>query len=76
MELIFPGNIVDGYCQQVKICTTIALDCMEVDRHRRPEAVDIIEMLQKIEIVTSTMKNDIILSKGKVTNILFHGIFS
>jgi len=55
----------------VEICTTIALNCMEADRHGRPEVVDIIEMLQKTEIMTGMIKNDIDSSMDKVTIIIF-----
>jgi hypothetical protein len=53
---------LDAYCEQVNICTEIALSCMEIDRHKRPSIVDIINqlndteaMIDKVIIVISTI---------------------
>uniref|UniRef100_A0A453AH44 Protein kinase domain-containing protein n=2 Tax=Aegilops tauschii subsp. strangulata TaxID=200361 RepID=A0A453AH44_AEGTS len=40
---------LEGYCQQVNICTKIALSCMETDRHKRPTILDIIDKLNETE---------------------------
>uniref|UniRef100_A0ACD5XEP5 Uncharacterized protein n=1 Tax=Avena sativa TaxID=4498 RepID=A0ACD5XEP5_AVESA len=42
---------LEGYCQQVNICTKIALSCMETDRHKRPSIVHIIDKLNDTETV-------------------------
>ncbi|KAM3353964.1 hypothetical protein ACQJBY_024890 [Aegilops geniculata] len=38
-----------AHCHQVNICTEIALSCMEYDRHRRPDIIDIIHRLNDTE---------------------------
>ncbi|TVU24827.1 hypothetical protein EJB05_27287, partial [Eragrostis curvula] len=43
------GRSLDGYCQQVKKCLEIALECMEADMHRRPSIANIVEMLDETE---------------------------
>ncbi|XP_047043160.1 receptor like protein kinase S.2-like [Lolium rigidum] len=40
---------LEAYCKQVKICTRIALSCMDDDRHKRPSIVDIIDKLNETE---------------------------
>ncbi|VAH13136.1 unnamed protein product [Triticum turgidum subsp. durum] len=42
---------LEAYCEQVNICTEIALSCMEIDRHKRPPIVDIIHQLNDTEAV-------------------------
>lgn len=41
----------EAYCEQVNICTEIALSCMETDRHKRPTIADIVYRLNGIEIL-------------------------
>ena len=48
-------------CHQVGICTQIALDCLEKDKHKRPDIVYIIKKLKEIEIDNI----------GQVINIIF-----
>ncbi|KAF6991104.1 hypothetical protein CFC21_008221 [Triticum aestivum] len=40
---------LEAHCQQVDICTKIALSCMESDRHKRPTILDIIAKLNETE---------------------------
>ncbi|KAM0830591.1 hypothetical protein ACQ4PT_066094 [Festuca glaucescens] len=40
---------LDAYCEQVNVCTEIALSCMEIDRHKRPSIEDIINQLNDTE---------------------------
>ncbi|KAM0888625.1 hypothetical protein ACQ4PT_028210 [Festuca glaucescens] len=42
---------LEAYCEQVNICTEIALSCMEIDRHKRPHVADIICQLNDTEDV-------------------------
>jgi hypothetical protein len=37
------------YCDQVKTCITIALNCVDEDRHKRPNIGDIVRELNEIE---------------------------
>jgi hypothetical protein len=45
----FVGAILDSYCRQVKLCTEIALKCVERERIRRPNIVEIIDKLDRME---------------------------
>ncbi|XP_066317357.1 uncharacterized protein [Miscanthus floridulus] len=47
------GSLLEAYCQQVKKCTLIALNCMEKDRHKRPKIKNIIDELNRIETEVS-----------------------
>lgn len=48
----FVGAILDSYyCRQVKICTEIALKCVQRERIRRPNIEEIIEKLNRVEKV-------------------------
>lgn len=40
---------VNEYCQQVKRCMEIAVECMEVDRKKRPAIGSIMDELIQIE---------------------------
>lgn len=42
-------SLLDTYCRQVRICTQIALKCMEWERDRRPTIVEIIDKLNAME---------------------------
>ncbi|KAM0880242.1 hypothetical protein ACQ4PT_033703 [Festuca glaucescens] len=42
---------LEAYCEQVNICTEIALTCMEFDRHKRPNIADIIQQFNDTEAV-------------------------
>ncbi|XP_066339421.1 receptor like protein kinase S.2-like isoform X3 [Miscanthus floridulus] len=44
------GSILDTHCRQVKLCTEIALKCVEHERIRRPNIVEIIDKLNRMEI--------------------------
>uniref|UniRef100_A0ACD5ZAB6 Uncharacterized protein n=1 Tax=Avena sativa TaxID=4498 RepID=A0ACD5ZAB6_AVESA len=46
---------LEAYCEQVKICTEIALSCMDIDRHKRPNIVDIIDQLNDTETMINTV---------------------
>lgn len=50
------GHLLNAYCQQVKRCTQIALNCLENDRHERPNVVDIIQKLKETEEVIEKLK--------------------
>uniref|UniRef100_A0ACD5TR05 Uncharacterized protein n=1 Tax=Avena sativa TaxID=4498 RepID=A0ACD5TR05_AVESA len=43
------GTSVTGYCQQVKQCLKIAVNCVDVNRHKRPSMAEIIHMLEETE---------------------------
>jgi serine/threonine protein kinase len=46
-----PSQTLEAFCQQVNICTKIALSCMETDRHKRPSIVHVINKLNETETV-------------------------
>lgn len=43
---------VEEYCQQVKKCITIASDCVEHDKDKRPTIGSIINMLEQLQTIT------------------------
>ncbi|CAL4993824.1 unnamed protein product [Urochloa decumbens] len=45
-------SLLEAYCHQVKTCTNIALKCLDEDRHKRPDIVNIIGELNEIAIDT------------------------
>lgn len=50
---------MEAYRQQVKTCTEIALKCVEIDRHKRPNILDIVNKINETETMI-----------GKVINIV------
>ena len=44
---------IEAFCEQVNICTEIALDCVEIDRHKRPTIADIVHRLNDTETVVA-----------------------
>lgn len=42
---------LEVYCNQVKICIEIALDCLNKEREKRPNIQDIVSRLNKTEII-------------------------
>ncbi|XP_073351691.1 cysteine-rich receptor-like protein kinase 44 [Aegilops tauschii subsp. strangulata] len=61
-----------AHCHQVNICTEIALSCMEYDRHKRPDIIDIIHRLNDTEATIDRVKLHTFTSKailcGKTCN--------
>jgi hypothetical protein len=56
---------LEAYCEQVSVCTELALRCMENDRHKRPDIADIIRQLnvteadiQKVIRTNNTFKHE------------------
>lgn len=49
MQATSSGSLLGEYCRQVKICTEIALECVNGDRKKRPSIVAIIERLNETE---------------------------
>lgn len=43
------ASCLDAYCNQVKTCIEIALNCVESNHHKRPSIEDIITMLNETE---------------------------
>ncbi|KAJ1275495.1 hypothetical protein BS78_05G139900 [Paspalum vaginatum] len=43
------GSMIEAYCHQVKTCTHIALNCLEENSKKRPDIVNITEMLNEID---------------------------
>jgi len=58
LQKVCHAQALEAYCKQVNICIEIALLCMETDRHRRPNIVDIIHKLNETETVIKQLKND------------------
>uniref|UniRef100_A0A0D9XQB7 Protein kinase domain-containing protein n=1 Tax=Leersia perrieri TaxID=77586 RepID=A0A0D9XQB7_9ORYZ len=52
------GSLLEAYCQQVKMCTEIALQCLETDRTKRPNIVDIINQINKKETMIGKLLID------------------
>lgn len=61
-------SYLDVFCQQVKICIEIALNCVETNRHKRPSIEDIISKLNESE--TMIEKSDKVCS---VKYLLYSG---
>lgn len=43
------GTSVRGYCQQVKECMKIAVNCVDPNRHKRPSIAEVVHMLNETE---------------------------
>jgi hypothetical protein len=54
------GSALEAYCQQVKRCTEIALNCLEFDRQRRPNIIAITHELSEMESDTKEVTKIII----------------
>ncbi|XP_044321077.1 mitogen-activated protein kinase kinase kinase 3 isoform X1 [Triticum aestivum] len=52
------SELLQAYCQQVNICITIALSCMDCDRFKRPSILDIINELNESETVIEELNPD------------------
>ncbi|VAH85973.1 unnamed protein product [Triticum turgidum subsp. durum] len=49
LETCQASRLLEAYCKQVNVCTKIALSCMDIDRHKRPNIADIINQLNDTE---------------------------
>ena len=49
LQVTYRGATVDAYCQQVETLIEMAMNCMEFDRHKRPDIVDITLILNTTE---------------------------
>ena len=49
MQTAWSSSSLEAYCHQVKICTQMALNCVEEDSQKRPDIVEIIDALNEIE---------------------------
>lgn len=58
LQSTWSGSLLEAYCQQVKTCTEIALNCLEPDRHKRPGIAEIILRLNEMETMIVELKND------------------
>ncbi|GJN34983.1 hypothetical protein PR202_gb23703 [Eleusine coracana subsp. coracana] len=58
-------SLLEAYCEQVKRCIEIAQYCVENDRHKRPNIVDIISKLNETENSIELANAD---PEGKVYN--------
>ncbi|KAM0842816.1 hypothetical protein ACQ4PT_058119 [Festuca glaucescens] len=45
-------DALESYCDQIRRCVTIALTCVEVDRHKRPTIGDIVNELNEADIAS------------------------
>ncbi|XP_044952213.1 receptor like protein kinase S.2-like isoform X3 [Hordeum vulgare subsp. vulgare] len=57
-ETCLARRLLEAYCKQVNVCTEIALSCMDTDRHKRPNIVDIIHQLNGTEAVIDRVRSD------------------
>ncbi|CAL4981522.1 unnamed protein product [Urochloa decumbens] len=51
LQATLKGRLLEGYCQQVTKCVEIALNCLERDRHKRPNIGEVVCMLDETETV-------------------------
>ncbi|XP_073361090.1 cysteine-rich receptor-like protein kinase 44 [Aegilops tauschii subsp. strangulata] len=51
LETCLASTPLEAYCKQVNVCTEIALSCMDIDRHKRPNIADIMNQLNGTEDV-------------------------
>ncbi|XP_037419463.1 cysteine-rich receptor-like protein kinase 10 [Triticum dicoccoides] len=51
LQTCLASRSLEAYCKQVNVCTEIALSCMNIDRHKRPNIADIINQLNGTEDV-------------------------
>jgi hypothetical protein len=58
LETTFSGSLLEAYCQQIKICTEIALTSIDDDPHRRPTINEIIAQLIESETSISNLEMD------------------
>ncbi|EEE51843.1 hypothetical protein OsJ_33343 [Oryza sativa Japonica Group] len=49
LQATWNGSSLEAYRQQVKTCTEIALKCVEIDRHKRPNILDIVNKINETE---------------------------
>nr|ACM17529.1 protein kinase domain containing protein-2 [Oryza australiensis] len=49
LQATWNGSSLEAYRQQVKTCTEIALKCVETDRHKRPNILDIVNKINETE---------------------------
>uniref|UniRef100_A0A0E0R5U7 Protein kinase domain-containing protein n=1 Tax=Oryza rufipogon TaxID=4529 RepID=A0A0E0R5U7_ORYRU len=52
LQATWNGSSLEAYRQQVKTCTEIALKCVEIDRHKRPNILDIVNKINETETMT------------------------
>ncbi|XP_062183344.1 G-type lectin S-receptor-like serine/threonine-protein kinase SD1-13 isoform X2 [Phragmites australis] len=58
LQTTWSGSLLDAYCLQVKVCTEIALECVETERTKRPNIVEIIDKLNAMENQLDELKLD------------------
>lgn len=61
------SQTLDAYCEQVIICTQIALSCVEEHRDKRPSIVDIIDILYATESMIEEVILTFFINKKLVT---------
>ena len=65
MQATWSGSSLEAYCHQVETCTKIALNCMQQDSQKRPNVLQIIDELNKIETAIGKVSKIIILFRVK-----------
>uniref|UniRef100_A0A0E0R5U4 Protein kinase domain-containing protein n=1 Tax=Oryza rufipogon TaxID=4529 RepID=A0A0E0R5U4_ORYRU len=55
LQATWNGSSLEAYRQQVKTCTEIALKCVEIDRHKRPNILDIVNKINETETMTGKL---------------------
>ncbi|XP_015697973.1 serine/threonine-protein kinase TAO2-like [Oryza brachyantha] len=55
LQAAWNGFSLEAYRQQVKTCTEIALKCVETDRHKRPNILDVINEINETETMTGKL---------------------
>lgn len=54
----YDGILLDAYCRQVKTCTEIALKCINHEKQKRPNILEILDMLNVMENELDVLKNN------------------
>ena len=73
MQAKWNGCLLEAYCQQVKRCVELALNCVERERNSRPDIVSIINKLSATENLINAVKVD---QQDKVIKIFISIFFS
>ncbi|KAG8089481.1 hypothetical protein GUJ93_ZPchr0011g27773 [Zizania palustris] len=66
------GSSLEAYCQEVKTCTQIAQRCLEIDRHKRPNIVDIINKINEKETKLGKVNGDDVRQPQRIDPVSSH----
>lgn len=75
LQATHSDSFLEEYCKQIKICTDIAIDCVNDDKEKRPRIVEIIKRLNEAG-PTIDQENNIIVPTYGLTAHTTHDIVS